>query len=194
MVREQTEEPDPFSKPPLQRRGLWMEASALPIRVVAPGPEEAARLVAALGDFPARIDGENGFHEVQIVLDRDTSELLVKLFRAISRWVADGDTASCEVYFGDRSYTLLAADGKPSDPTQFLLERTIQLQTALDTRVVIEQAKGALAERFGLPIDEAFELLRRSARSSGKKIHGLAGAIVSSPATPTELERTLDRR
>jgi AmiR/NasT family two-component response regulator len=39
-----------------------------------------------------------------------------------------------------------------------------QLQRALDARVVIEQAKGALVAREGLSEQEAFERLRRQAR------------------------------
>lgn len=41
-----------------------------------------------------------------------------------------------------------------------------QLQAALDTRVVIEQAIGILAERFVLPLTDAFEVIRAAARNS----------------------------
>jgi hypothetical protein len=167
----------------------------MPIRVAAPGQAEAERLVSLLGEFPARATGEDGSYEVQIVLDARTSELLVKLFGLIGTWVADGKAPSCEVYFGDRSYTLLAAqDGKANDPTRFLLERTIQLQTALDTRIVIEQAKGILAGRHQLPIQEAFDVLRRCARNKGVKIHDLAREVVDSPETPAGVRAELDRR
>src|SRR3954452_5422550 len=46
-------------------------------------------------------------------------------------------------------------------------ERAEQLQAALDSRVVIEQAKGMLRERIGLPIETAFQLLRSGARGNG---------------------------
>jgi hypothetical protein len=172
-----------------------LEAPVLPIRVVSPGQEEAERLLAVLEEFPARVNTENGRHEVEIVLDGSTSKLLLKLFETIGTWVASGQDSSCQVYFGDRAYTLLAThDGKPSDPSQFLLERTIQLQIALDTRVVIEQAKGILAERHQLPIDKAFELLRRSPRNKRRNIHDLAREVVDSPETPADLQEQLDRR
>jgi ANTAR domain len=41
-------------------------------------------------------------------------------------------------------------------PQPFLLERTIQLQTALDSRIVIEEAKAILAERESPTPTEAF--------------------------------------
>jgi hypothetical protein len=53
-----------------------------------------------------------------------------------------------------------------------------QLQTALDSRIVIEQAKGYLAGRFGVDVDQAFELLRRAARSNRMSLHLLAAAVV----------------
>lgn len=55
---------------------------------------------------------------------------------------------------------------------------TEQLQTALNTRILIEQAKGVLAERLGLSIDEAFSVLRTTARSRNRRLTALAQAIV----------------
>jgi len=54
-----------------------------------------------------------------------------------------------------------------------------QLQTALDSRVAIEQAKGVLAERTGSTVAEAFTALRRHARSNGLKLTEVARAVVA---------------
>jgi transcriptional regulator with GAF, ATPase, and Fis domain len=54
-----------------------------------------------------------------------------------------------------------------------------QLQTALNSRVVIEQAKGVLAERDGVDMGTAFERLRRTARSSNRRLADLAGDVVA---------------
>lgn len=53
-----------------------------------------------------------------------------------------------------------------------------QLQHALDSRVVIEQAKGVLAERLGLGMGAAFTALRGYARSHNTRVSELASAIV----------------
>ena len=58
-------------------------------------------------------------------------------------------------------------------------ERQAQLQEALDSRVVLEQAKGMLAERLGLTVDEAFTLLRRAARSRRMRLHDAALAVLA---------------
>jgi len=67
---------------------------------------------------------------------------------------------------------------------RFLRERVSQLQGALDSRVVVEQAKGMLAERFRLDIEDAFLMLRYAARSSRRNIHEVAREVIASRATP----------
>jgi transcriptional regulator with GAF, ATPase, and Fis domain len=53
-----------------------------------------------------------------------------------------------------------------------------QMQTALNSRVVIEQAKGKLAERFGLDMDQAFNILRDQARARNRRLAELAQSFV----------------
>jgi transcriptional regulator with GAF, ATPase, and Fis domain len=53
-----------------------------------------------------------------------------------------------------------------------------QLQTALNSRIIIEQAKGVIAERRQLDVDSSFDLLRTAARSSNRRLSDLARAIV----------------
>lgn len=53
-----------------------------------------------------------------------------------------------------------------------------QLQHALDSRIVIEQAKGVIAHTEGVDMDEAFRLLRESARSSQRKISDVARDVI----------------
>jgi transcriptional regulator with GAF, ATPase, and Fis domain len=60
-----------------------------------------------------------------------------------------------------------------------------QLQTALNSRVIIEQAKGKLAERLGLDMDQAFALLRDRARTSNRRLSDLARAFIDGTDTLT---------
>jgi GAF domain-containing protein len=54
-----------------------------------------------------------------------------------------------------------------------------QLQEALSSRVIIEQAKGILAAEHGISIDKAFEVLRRHARSHRASLRSVAEAVVN---------------
>lgn len=58
------------------------------------------------------------------------------------------------------------------------------LQRALTSRVPIEQAKGILAERRGCSVDEAFELMRSSARRASRRLHDVAREVVQGTAGP----------
>lgn len=53
-----------------------------------------------------------------------------------------------------------------------------QLQTALQDRIVVEQAKGVVAATTGTPIREAFRRLRRTARRRGVALTVLAADVV----------------
>ena len=53
-----------------------------------------------------------------------------------------------------------------------------QLQTALDSRVIIEQAKGVVAQHFTVGMDTAFDRLRRYARSNNLRLADTARRLV----------------
>jgi len=87
-----------------------------------------------------------------------------------------------------------AALGRLLSVTQAAYERRAQLEHALRSRVAIEQAKGIVAERYGLGIDEAFELIRRAARTNRMKLHDLVTRIRPGEETPPELASIITRR
>jgi transcriptional regulator with GAF, ATPase, and Fis domain len=53
-----------------------------------------------------------------------------------------------------------------------------QLQAALNSRVIIEQAKGVVAERHQLDMEQSFALLRTTARATNRLLSDLARAVV----------------
>lgn len=54
-----------------------------------------------------------------------------------------------------------------------------QLQHALDSRVMIEQAKGVIAERHDIRPDQAFDLIRSHARSHNERLLDTARRVVA---------------
>ena len=66
-------------------------------------------------------------------------------------------------------------------------ERRAQLEHALESRIAIEQAKGIVAERYGLDVEEAFALIRQAARSHRMKLSDLVAEIRPGQEIPAEL-------
>jgi transcriptional regulator with GAF, ATPase, and Fis domain len=64
-----------------------------------------------------------------------------------------------------------------------------QLQTALNTRVLIEQAKGVLSERAKLDVDGAFQLMRNASRRNHRPLREIAAAIIDGSVGPEQLQR-----
>jgi GAF domain-containing protein len=65
-----------------------------------------------------------------------------------------------------------------------------QLLHALNSRVVIEQAKGMVAERAGLDMEQAFTALRTYARSHNMRLVDVAEAVIGGALAPSALDRT----
>ncbi|GAA1868444.1 hypothetical protein GCM10009836_56150 [Pseudonocardia ailaonensis] len=70
-------------------------------------------------------------------------------------------------------------DLDPSRPDEALLERVAQLETALRSRPVIEQAKGMLMLIHGCDDDGAFRMLIAASQSTNRKLRDVAVELVA---------------
>lgn len=64
---------------------------------------------------------------------------------------------------------------------------TDQLQGALNTRIVIEQAKGMIAQGHAITPDQAFDMLRTYSRRHNLKLTDVANRVVSDPTSVRDL-------
>jgi AmiR/NasT family two-component response regulator len=99
---------------------------------------------------------------------------VVAVFSATARpWSPEGELALTT--FTDLA-ALCIANTMASEERGEVAE---QLQRALDARVVIEQAKGALVAREGLSERDAFERLRRQARRERRPVVDVATEVMA---------------
>jgi transcriptional regulator with GAF, ATPase, and Fis domain len=69
-----------------------------------------------------------------------------------------------------------------------------QLQTALHSRIVIEQAKGVLSARAGISVREAFSRMRTHARRTGEQLTSVAESVVAGTLDHGNLQPAVDAR
>ncbi|WP_264762014.1 ANTAR domain-containing protein [Frankia tisae] len=127
---------------------------------------------------------------------RSTADM--RLRRTPAGWVVEGpgpeirpvgDLLSAMV-LADLLAEDLAPPGRPRRAERDLGEieqlrlSVVQLEHALASRVIVEQAIGVLAERNQIRPREAFERLRRTARGMGRRVHDLARQVVDSVGDP----------
>ena len=65
-----------------------------------------------------------------------------------------------------------------------------QLQTALHSRILIEQAKGVLSAQAGTSVETAFALMRTHARRTGRSLTTVADAVVAGQVDAGALQRS----
>ncbi|WP_018502245.1 ANTAR domain-containing protein [Parafrankia discariae] len=122
----------------------------------------------------------------------------MRLRRAPTGWIVEGPGAEIRPV-GDLISAMVLADllaedlsppGRPRradrdlNETEQLRLSVIQLEHALASRVIVEQAIGVLAERNHIKPRDAFERLRRTARGLGRRVHDLARQVVDSVGDP----------
>jgi GAF domain-containing protein len=98
----------------------------------------------------------------------------LNLFRTDSGPLAGGDVALVQALADLASITILQAAAATE-----ARRRDEQLQHALDSRVIIEQAKGMLAEHAGVDMTAAFNQIRLRARNTNTKLTDVAAEIVA---------------
>lgn len=116
-----------------------------------------------------------GFHSVYGLPMRVGSDALgaLTLFYAESAGLGEQDLDIA------RAFADLAAIGVLHERSMARRDTEIeQLKVALNSRVLIEQAKGVLAERHLLDVDQAFSALRSYARSRNLRLHDVARDVV----------------
>ena len=156
-----------------------MEGTTLRIENSSRAHAESLHLL--LTDYKTELVQHDGAWQVEVQLG-ELAALLLGLFDTIGSWLDGEQVDSLLLHFDERQYTLLRpSKERLHDSNAFLLERVAQLETALQSRIVIEQAKGVIARALGVGIDQAFSLLRKAARDKGAKLHDLAATIAASP-------------
>jgi GAF domain-containing protein len=93
-------------------------------------------------------------------------------------WSAEGELAL--LAFTDLAALLIASMMQNQQQS----ELATQLQGALDSRQIIEQAKGVLVGRHGITPRAAFEQLRAQARSERRKVAALCAEVVQNATRP----------
>ena len=104
---------------------------------------------------------------------RDDRIGALNLYRDITGAFADDDVRLAQA-FADVAAIGILQERKVTGAER----RAEQLQHALASRVMIEQAKGVISARLGVSVDEAFELIRRYARNNNRKVHDVARSVI----------------
>lgn len=135
-------------------------------------PQFAPRAVSA---------GYNSVHAFPLRLRREVIGAL-NLFGGDSGQMAPGDVSIVQALADIATIGLLQE--RAIHKGEVLSE---QLQAALNSRIVIEQAKGALAQIHGGSPDEAFERLRGYCRSHHRRLSEVALAVTADPTSVPDL-------
>jgi transcriptional regulator with GAF, ATPase, and Fis domain len=140
-------------------------------------PVSVPDIASSTADWPdfrsAALD--QGFHSVHATPMKLRGEVIgtLNLFLVASGALGPRDAAVVQA-LADVA-TIGVIQQRIATESQIVAE---QLQRALDSRVLIEQAKGAVSQVTGLTMDEAFRALRHYARDRNLTLHAVATAVV----------------
>lgn len=112
----------------------------------------------------------------------DTAIGALTLFGAARGCVPDGDRRVVRALADAATLTVLQ-----QRHTAHTVQVNTQLQTALSSRVRIEQAKGIIAQASAVSVDEAFQILRHHCRTTNTKLTVLVGNLIDGQITAADL-------
>ena len=135
----------------------------------------------------ARDSGFVAVHALPLRL-RETVIGALNLFGADSRILTEDDVRAGQALADVATIGILAQ--RSLHQAELL---AAQLQSALNSRIVIEQAKGVLSERRGISVDEAFTLLREHARTHNRRLSDVALDVAEGSSAASDLLQTSDR-
>ena len=104
----------------------------------------------------------------------------LNLFRAETGSLGDDDVTIAQALADIATIAIL--QNRDTVETQQI---NAQLTAALSSRIVIEQAKGMIAERQRIPIDQAFDQLRRYARNNNQRLADVARETTNGTMDPS---------
>ena len=104
----------------------------------------------------------------------DTTLGALGMFGTATGTLNDEDLALAQAFAHVASVALVA--GRVAEDQAVVIG---QLQTALNSRVILEQAKGIIAQLGNLDMETSFAVLRRYSRDHNLKLHDLAEAVVT---------------
>jgi GAF domain-containing protein len=135
----------------------------------------AAAAAAAWPHF-AQPAVENGYRSVHAFPLRLRDEIIgaMGLFGRTGGDLDDGDVRIVQALADVAAISLLQE--RTISRAEVLTE---QLQGALNSRIVIEQAKGAIAQTYQIDVDTAFKLIRAYARRSNRRLGEVAHLVVT---------------
>jgi GAF domain-containing protein len=142
--------------------------------------DDQAEMLASWPTFTPRL-AEAGFSSAQAVPMRLRTQVIgaLNLFRTAPGALTEAEMKLVQALADVATVGILQQ--RAVTASSLLAE---QLQSALHSRVLIEQAKGIIAERAGTDIDRAFDMIRRHARRTGAPLQAVVARVIDGSLRP----------
>jgi ANTAR domain len=157
------------------------------VRIACRRRAEADSLQQALRPVLSRLSTLGEPWYVELHPDESDAQSFAALLGTLTDWLDRTRLASLTIEVDNRTCALVRTAGDELLEPGSLMVRISELETALESRTTIEQAKGVLVGRFGVDPQTAFDALRRTARDAGTPLRDVAQRVVSGSAESDEL-------